>query len=144
VGSADHAGQLLTTLSVLQGISEMSSHMQTGYLRRNGELVATCQSPFFSAVSPDAINTHFGKGFGQGGFLEGGYRFHLSWCRARRLPSHRARSRQGMEELKVGRLYGSADQYLCQEAYTVRFASRCFRIPANLDADSCTCRSPWI
>jgi hypothetical protein len=120
VGIGNNPAQLLTALSVLQGISEMSSHMQTGYLRKNGELVVTRQNPFFSAVSPtDAINTHFGKSFGLGTFLEGGYRFHLSWCRARRLPSHQTRSRQGMAELKVGRLYGSVDQYLCQEAYTV-------------------------
>lgn len=104
----------------MQGISEMSSHMRFGYLRRYGELSLTYRNPFFSAVSPtDAINMHLGKGAGQAMLIGGGYRFHLSWFRARRLESHRARSRQGTEELKVGQLYGSTEQFLCQEAYTV-------------------------
>jgi hypothetical protein len=106
--------------SIMQGLSEMSDHMRYGYLRRYGELTLTYRNPFFSAVSPtDAINMHLGKSFGQAMLLGGGYRFHLSWCRARRLEANRVRSRQGAEELKVGQLYGSTEQFLCQEAYTV-------------------------
>jgi len=104
----------------MQGLSEMSNHMRFGYLRRYGELSLTYRNPFFSAVSPtDAINMHLGKSHGQAMFLGGGFRFHLSWCRARRLEPHHVRSRQGAEELKVGQLYGSTEQFLCQEAYTV-------------------------
>jgi hypothetical protein len=62
---------------------------------------------------------HLGKSFGQATLVGGGYSFHLSWCRARHLEPHRVRSRQGAEELKVGQLYGSTEQFLCQEAYTV-------------------------
>jgi hypothetical protein len=106
--------------SIMQGLSEMSDHMRYDYLRRYGELTLTYRNPFFSAVSPtDAINMHLGKSFGQAMLLGGGYRFHLSWCRARRLEANRVRSRQGAEELKVGQLYGSTEQFLCQEAYTV-------------------------
>jgi hypothetical protein len=140
-GRGCHRSPSLILVSLLQGISEFSSHMQPGFLRRNGELVMTYQNPFFSAVSPtDAINMHLGKSFGAGLFLEGGYRFHLSWCRSRRLPSNRSRSRQGPEELKVGRLYGSADQYLCQEAYTVSSFLKLYAI-AKLATDPCNYRS---
>jgi hypothetical protein len=113
----------------MQGLSEMSDHMRFGYLRRYGELSLTYRNPFFSAVSPtDAINMHLGKIFGQAMLLGGGYRFHLSWYRARRLELHRVRSRQGAEELKVGQLYGSSEQFLCQEAYTVVFPPPYFNL----------------
>ncbi len=98
----------------------MSDHMKYGYLRRYGDLTLTYRNPFFAAISPtDAINMHLGKSFGQAMHIGGGYRFHLSWCRARRIETDRVRSRQGAAELKVGQLYGSTEQFLCQEAYTV-------------------------
>lgn len=106
-------------LILLQGLSEMGDQLKRRYL-----LSGLARTPFLSDFRADgAISMHLGNSFGEGAYIGGVYRFHLSWYRVKALPKGSPWSRLGPGELKVGQLYGSTNEQLFQESFTIHALS---------------------
>lgn len=98
--------------------------MTIGYRRPalSSAYLPIAKVPFLGDIWADsAVNMHLGQSFGEAMSVGSGYRFHLSWFRVTYSMWDLTRPRYGLGESKFGRLYGSADTSMCQEAYTVGY-----------------------